>query len=225
LDKDLAAGQSEWLGQFRSDVETFLTREALESVISVGVREIPFSTNYSYTGFCDPSGGARDSFTLGISHLEKGVRILDCLRSRRPPFNPSQVVEQYTKDLKAYNISVVHGDRYSAQWVVEAFQNHGISYKPCDRSKSQIYSELLPMVNSGKVALLDNEQLFRQFLGLERRVGGSGRDIVDHGVRGFDDLCNSAAGALVYLADTTDFEITVTRSQAIDYQSQYAQDY
>jgi hypothetical protein len=45
-------------------------------------------------------------------------------------------------------------------------------------------------------ALLDDGRLIGQLLGLERRAGRSGRDIVDHAPGGFDDLANAALGAL-----------------------------
>ena len=74
IDKELikspASAESEWLGRFRSDIESYVNREALESVVASGVYEIPYSTNYVYQGFADPSGGARDSYTLGIGHVE-----------------------------------------------------------------------------------------------------------------------------------------------------------
>lgn len=65
----------------------------------------------------------------------------------------------------------------------------------------------------------------RQLLNLERRTSRAGKDSVDHPPGAYDDIANSAAGALVYLMDTTDFEIKAVRSKAIDYQHEYAQDY
>ena len=50
---------------------------------------------------------------------------------------------------------------------------------------------------SGCVRLLDNPQLVSQFAALERRTSPNGKDRVDHGPGGHDDLCNSAALALV----------------------------
>jgi hypothetical protein len=47
------------------------------------------------------------------------------------------------------------------------------------------------------VRLIDNPRLVSQFAGLERRTFATGKDVVDHGRGGHDDLCNSAAGALV----------------------------
>ena len=46
-------------------------------------------------------------------------------------------------------------------------------------------------------AVPDHPRLTAQLLGLERRTGRSGRDIIDHQPGGHDDLINAAAGALV----------------------------
>ena len=56
---------------------------------------------------------------------------------------------------------------------------------------------LLPLLNSRTVALLDNECLQRQLLGLERRTARSGRDQIDHPRGARDDLANAVAGAIV----------------------------
>ncbi len=55
----------------------------------------------------------------------------------------------------------------------------------------------LPLFNSGRVRLLDNRKLVAQFAALERHTSSVGRDRIDHGPGGHDDLCNSAAGALI----------------------------
>jgi hypothetical protein len=91
----------------------------------------------------------------------------------------------------------VTGDRYAAQWTVEAFANQGIAYRQSDRDRSALYLDSLPLFTSGRVRLLDNQRLAYQFASLERRVSRLGRDIVDHPIGGADDLSNAAAGALV----------------------------
>jgi hypothetical protein len=48
-----------------------------------------------YQAFADPSGGGRDAFTLAIAHQEGELTVLDVLRGRRPPFDPSLVVADY----------------------------------------------------------------------------------------------------------------------------------
>jgi hypothetical protein len=59
---------------------------------------------------------------------------------------------------------------------------------------------MLPLLNSGRIQLLDNRRLITQLHGLERRTARGGKDSIDHGPGRFDDLANSVAGALV-LAD------------------------
>ena len=54
----------------------------------------------------------------------------------------------------------------------------------------------LPLINSGAVALLDNERMMLQLVSLERTTT-SVRDRVDHPKGMHDDLANAAAGALV----------------------------
>ena len=66
-----------------------------------------------------------------------------------------------------------------------------------DRSTSGHYLELLPLVNAGSVALLDDSDLLRELRGLERRRGAAGRDRVDHRRGSHDDRAAAAAGALV----------------------------
>ena len=84
---------------------------------------------------------------------------------------------EFAEVLKAYQISKVEGDRYAGEWSREQFRKNGISYEPADKSKSEIYLELLPSVNRGKVELLDNPRLVTQLKNLERRIsrmGGGG---------------------------------------------------
>ena len=57
--------------------------------------------------------------------------------------------------------------------------------------------DVLPLINSGKVELLDLAKLEAQFVGLERRTARGGRDSIDHAPGGHDDLVNAACGALL----------------------------
>jgi hypothetical protein len=69
-------------------------------------------------------------------------------------------------------------------------------------SKSDIYRELLPLVNSGRIELLDNTRLVAQLCFLERRTARGGRDSIDHPPNGRDDVSNAAAGALLLAASS-----------------------
>jgi hypothetical protein len=60
-----------------------------------------------------------------------------------------------------------------------------------------VYVDLLPLLNSAAVALLDHDRLMMQFISLERRTARGGKDSIDHPRGGHDDLANSVAGSLV----------------------------
>jgi hypothetical protein len=224
-DEDHAGALADYGAEFRADIESFISQEALEACVVPGLREIPPVPGVAYKAFTDPSGGASDAFTLAISHIEKGIRILDCIRVRTPHFSPEAVVKEFSDVIKSYGTHTVTGDRYGGEWPREQFQKYGVHYKCADKPKSAIYSELLPLINSGKVELLDIELLHRQLLNLERRTSRAGKDSIDHPPRSHDDAANAVAGALVYLMESTDFEIVTTPSRAIDYQHEFSQDY
>ena len=82
----------------------------------------------------------------------------------------------------------------------ERFQQQGITYHDSELSRSEIYLEFLPLLNSARLELLDNPRLAQQLCGLQRKTGWSGRDIIDHSQGQHDDLANTAAGALVAAA-------------------------
>lgn len=201
LEDDPAAAEAEYLAQFRRDVEVFLPPEAIAAVTVLGRLELPRIADTKYNGFVDPSGGSQDSFTLAIAHMDKTKAVLDAVRERRPPFSPEDVVKEYAELLKGYGIREVWGDRYAGEWPRERFQQHGITYRPVARSKSELYAAVLPLVMGGRCELVDNKTLRFQFEHLERRTSRSGKDSIDHPPLGRDDLCNSAAGALVLAAD------------------------
>jgi hypothetical protein len=192
---DPEAARAEWGAEFRTDLADFVQREVVESLVSVWVRERPRLDRVRYVAFTDPSGGSQDSFTLGIAHQERDVAVLDVVRERKPPFSPEAVVEEYSAVLKLYGVTSVTGDRYGGQWPAEQFRKRGIMYKPSAKPKSEIYLEALPLLNGGRVDLLDHERVVTQICGLERRTARGGRDSVDHGVHAADDLANAVLGA------------------------------
>ena len=201
--RDSAAAQSEWLGEFRQDVSDFLSLKAVESCVVPDRHELPPIPAFRYQAFCDPSGGSRDSMTLAVGHLERNrdLCVLDVLRERRPPFSPDDVVQEFARTLKRYRISSVQGDRYAGEWVRQSFRKNGISYMPAKKPKSDIYGEVLPLINAGRVELLDLPRLKAQLTSLERRTSRAGKDSIDHPPGGFDDLANAACGALCRLAN------------------------
>lgn len=203
--EDPAAARSEWGAEFRDDISAFVTQEAVDACVSPGVLERSRVDGVRYEGFADPSGGASDSMTIAIGHSQlapdrkTSIAVLDAIREITAPFSPENAVAEFSALCKSYGVRSIRGDRYAAEWVREAFKKAGIEYRPADLSKSDIYRDFLPRLNSGEVDLLDHKRLIAQLLGLERRTARGGRDSIDHSPGAKDDIANSAAGLLVYL--------------------------
>ncbi len=196
-ESDPAAAAAEYGAEFRTDGESYLSREAIDAVVEPGSYELPCLTGVGYFGFTDPSGGSKDSYTLAIAHREDDVAVLDVVRETRPPFSPDQVTREYAELLKGYHLHTVQGDRYAGEWPREKFREHGVEYRVADKTKSDLYRAFLPSVNSGRVQLLDHKVLRAQLEGLERRTARGGKDSIDHAANDRDDVANAAAGALV----------------------------
>jgi hypothetical protein len=139
-ERDPISANAEYGAQFRSDVDAFVRAEVVEDAVVSGRYELaPVPSSYKYHGFCDPSGGSSDSFTLSIAHGEGDVAILDIIREFRPPFSPEVVVAELAGVLRSYGLSEVTGDAYSGEFVRELFRDKGISYRVSKKSKSELY--------------------------------------------------------------------------------------
>lgn len=206
MEDDPAAAQSEFLGLFRADLQGFLDDATVDGAIVTGRRELARAAAFKYAAFTDPSGGRNDAFTLAIVHQVPGKGdtperlVLDAVRTVAPPFDPEIAVQTMAATLRDYGLDEVSGDQYAGEWPVSAFRKHNITYRPSDRSRSEIYLEMLPHFSRGAVELLDLPALRTQLLLLERRTRSGGRDSVDHPRGAHDDIANSVCGALLMVA-------------------------
>jgi hypothetical protein len=198
IEKDPEAGRAEWLGLFREDVTAAFPMEVIEACITSGRSELsPSPDVQQYFAFVDPSGGRHDAFTLAIAHLDYEDRvILDAIRATRSPFDPSEVVQEYSEFLKSYGLNIILGDNYGGEWPKAEFAKHGILYELSEKTKSELYLAAIPVFTSRRIGLLDIEKLKTEFRRLERRRGRSGKDTIDHPPRGSDDIANSVAGVI-----------------------------
>ncbi len=200
--KDPVKAATEYGAEFRLDLQSLISEEALDAVTDEGVRErAPQGRDdvSQYYAFIDPSGGSQDSMTLAISHADqiRECAVLDIVREVQPPFSPKRVVKEFADLLKKYRCLSVQGDRYGGVWPVEAFALQGIAYEPAEQTKSEIYLESVALINAGQCLLLDDPILHNQLVSLQRRAGKSGKDAVDHPPYIHDDVANAAAGAIV----------------------------
>jgi hypothetical protein len=81
--------------------------------------------------------------------------------------------------------------------VTTSFKAAGISYKPSEKSKSDLYLESLPIFTRSDVSIPDFAPLLRELRLLERAAHKGGRDSVDHPRNGSDDFANSLCGCAV----------------------------
>ncbi len=216
-ERDPASAAAEYGAQFRTDVEQFIRREVLDACTDAGIFERRPERGIRYTAFTDPSGGSSDSFTLAIAHRDAktGATVLDCVREIRPPFSPERATHELVGVLAIYGIKSVFGDRYAGEWPREQFRKRGIAYRMADRTRSELYLEVLPKLNSRSVRLLDHPKLAQQFIGLERRTSRLGRDSIDHRSGAHDDVANAVAGVLVMAAHVERNTVTVTTGQLV----------
>jgi hypothetical protein len=198
LELDPEVNAAEYLSEFRADLADYVDRAVVEAAVDPSVRERPYTSGTKYTGFVDPSGGSGDAMTLAVAHREPdGTAILDLLREARPPFSPDNVVADFCHTLASYKLARITGDRYGGEFVREPFRRHGVAYTLAEKSKTDLYRDALPLLNSGKIRLLDHPRLVSQLCRLERRTSrGYGKDSIDHPLGLHDDLANAACGAL-----------------------------
>src|SRR4029079_18984126 len=93
---------------------------------------LPPEPGATYTAFCDLSGGGGDDATLAIAREYNGIVVLHCLIDQgartNSIFSPEDAVKKFSDTLKVYGCTSVVGDRYAAQWPIQAFQKYGIHY-------------------------------------------------------------------------------------------------
>lgn len=220
LERDPVSARSEYLGEFRDTEAAFIDLQTVTACIAAGVEARPPRRNaatgqpFTYWAFCDPSGGRTDPMTLCIAHDEtrrtkdapladrkdREVVVIDFVSAIKPPFRSEHAVMDFAAALKSYGISSVTGDNFAAQWVVDAFQRHGIRYMRSRLNRSELYLNFLPMLTDKSVSLLDQGGLVSELTGLQRRVTTGGREAVDHKSGAHDDIANAVAGAAVLVA-------------------------
>jgi hypothetical protein len=209
---DPTSASSEWDAEFRSDISSFLDDQLIGAAVEHGrpLELPPRPYPAFYRAFTDSAGGTgRDSYSIGIAHMEAERYVVDLVRGTQPArkFDPQTVTNDYAALLKEYRISSVTGDNYAAQWVAGAWRDTGIVYIQSDIPKSQIYLEALPLFTRGLVRLPDHARLLKELRLLERVTHRGGKDSVDHPRGQHDDYANSVCGVLRTLSNYLGFSL------------------
>ena len=198
-ERDPSSAAAEYGAEFRSDLEDFISRDAVLACVEFGVRERPPQIGkHKYLCFVDPSGGSSDSMTTAIGHKEGDLIIVDCIREIVAPFDPESAADEFVRLFRSYGIGTTNGDRYASAWCSQAFEKRKIAYRHSELPKSGLYLNLLPHLNGKTIRLLDHPRSINQICSLERRTSRGGKDSVDHPPQTHDDIAN-AIGGLAYV--------------------------
>jgi hypothetical protein len=205
LERDPVAARAEFLGEFRSDVSGFISRDLLMQAVDQGVTERPPLPQIRYVAFCDAasgiaSSGDGDRFALAIGHLEGDVVVIDCCERWMPPFNASEITGRVAAIAKVYRCAEVISDGFSSGYLRAELLRHGVGHRISEFDKSKLYLATLPALTSKRVRLLDLKFLIDEFASLERRTGNAGHDRID--ARGHEDAANVCAGVIAQFAAT-----------------------
>jgi len=189
--------RSEVLAEFRSARSALFDGSALDACVIPGLHELVAVPGRYYFAFIDCSGGRGDAMALCIGHVEADdFMVIDCLRTW--PATIKSTVAEVAQVLAAYSLDAVVGDNWGQDTVVDLFRQAGIDYQASPLDRSRLYLNLLPLINTHAVRLLDHPQLLRELRSLERKPGQQGHDRVDHRRGGHDDLANVVAGCAVF---------------------------
>lgn len=201
--EDPISAAAEYGAAFRNDVAEFFSLAALAACVDIGIveRRVNADAVSVAAHFDGATGSGDDDAALSIAAADADGRIVQvALRRWEPPFSPQSVVQEAAALLRRYRIEVLQGDRFAPGIFLDLFRSQQIDYTVCERDTSGNFIELLALVNSGGVRLLDDPVLLGQLRGLERRTRPGGHDRVGHRSRAHDDVAAATAGALVLAA-------------------------
>lgn len=192
-EEDAASARSEFGNEWRDDVQDFISRDIVEDLVVKGRKELLPRSNIKYHAGCDLSGGRNDDSALVIWHREERKVIIDKLCCYAAPHSPYTVIGKMCEELKPFKLSRITGDNYSAEFSASAFRNHGVKFLRSEKPKSALYLELLPVLCSHEIELLDDQKTVDQISNLERRTRSGGKDSIDHPKGAKDDCANVIA--------------------------------
>jgi hypothetical protein len=208
LAEDAAKARAEYLNIWREDLSDFIPLDVIEGCTDFGTHERAPQAGTEYVAYCDASSGIGDSFAIAIA--SRGTpAVLDVVRERKPRFVPAQVIAEYAELVKLYGITEVFSDKYAIGFHQDEWRRHNIRLTACERTTSENYLHVLPLLLAGRVRLVDNITLRNQLASLERRVSASDRETVTHPqhASAHDDVACAACGALAVAAKYGSYEL------------------
>jgi len=202
LAADAQSAAAEYESAWRDDLSSYCTLAEVLACVDTGITVRPPVPGLKYVGFIDASSGRSDSYTCAVASRDGDIGVLHAVVEIPAPADPVTATSTVAAVLKSYGLTEVFGDRYAVGFVAAELSRHGLTLQHTNKSRSDLYRELLPALRSRRVRLLDNERANSQFATLERRALPAGGERIDHPSHGGakDDVANAIAGALVMTA-------------------------
>jgi len=204
IERDSAANSAEYLSIWRDDLENFVTLETIRACTGpLRVREpVP---GVSYVAGIDFAGGSgQDSLALAFCHYDATSEkiIVDMVHEWKPPFSPSETIREVAILCHHFGIDTVIGDRWGGDFPREAVRQWNLDYRISDKTTSDCFAALLPIMNSREVELPKHPEALAQIGALQRRPTASGRDKIGHPQNGnaHDDMAAAIAVAVAHCA-------------------------
>ncbi len=140
---DPASAAAEYGAQFRTDIEAFVSIEAVRACTPTGATEILPEDGKRYQAFVDVSGGGADAMTLAIG---TGGQARRSRRGARDASGDAAVRrrETFAALLKTYRVHRVRGDRYGKEWVQEQFSRGWDQLRGVEGKQSRFTAHSFP---------------------------------------------------------------------------------
>jgi hypothetical protein len=151
-------------------------REIVDACTDRGRQDIPPKPGTEYAARID-AAFKRDTFPLGIGHLDGSRVVVDLLRVWRPagkgrPLNDKEVVSEIVGLLRPYGIDRVTGDQFCDIPLKNEFATYGIGFveKPVtEASKYLEYKNLIAVMRARLLSLPDMEEIRADLTGLQKK--------------------------------------------------------
>ena len=187
-ERDPVVFAAEYGAEFRHDLDGFIAREVVDAIVVKGRVGIPPQPGVRHVAFVDTSGGSgKDSLTIAIARADGTKAQLCRVTEWKAPYSPVDKAVEVAAMAREYEVSKVVGDNFSGGVWADLVRKQGTTYEATKRTRSDIYSEFLPLANSDLVELLDHDRTIKQLLALERRTSAAGQDSIDHPKHGHGD--------------------------------------
>jgi len=215
---DPASFVSEGLGQFRADLETYVSLEVVEAAMKQGVTTIPYEFGYSHFVAVDAAGGTgQDSAAVCVARAVPAINPMSgknymfaqvCfVKEYKPKFRSSAVVEDIVAIADEYKAAKVYGDGFSGGMFASNMKDAAphLVYEVVKDAKSIFYRKFLPLLTGQRVGLPDSkmtpigQRIVEQLVSLE--VTGEGK--VDAAGGAPEDVANVVAIGCVLAATKT----------------------